>query len=173
MMMTCEGSRKNAELNEWRKMLVKNHLCRNCGKQDAYTIAGRSYCADCAEWYRNYRATRPREEKERQNANARQRRIELVANHVCVICRKPLPIGYEKQSCESCLNRKRIHSRAIYHLLHDNSDSRGDGGRCWKCNKAMAMPGRRLCQKCYDEMLPVSLANIAKANERRKKVEGR
>lgn len=33
---------------EWRKRLKAAHLCRECKKQDAYTLGGRTYCAECA-----------------------------------------------------------------------------------------------------------------------------
>ena len=30
-------------------MLKSHHLCTRCKTQDAYTLAGRAVCADCAE----------------------------------------------------------------------------------------------------------------------------
>lgn len=37
------------ELADYRKLLKKHHICRDCKKQDAYTLAGRTYCAECAQ----------------------------------------------------------------------------------------------------------------------------
>lgn len=35
--------------NEYNKLLKEHHICPRCKKQDAYTLAGRYYCAECAE----------------------------------------------------------------------------------------------------------------------------
>ena len=35
--------------SEYRAKLKANHICRDCKKTDAYTLAGRTYCAECAE----------------------------------------------------------------------------------------------------------------------------
>ena len=34
---------------EFRDLRKKAGVCRDCGKEDAYTMAGRTYCAECAE----------------------------------------------------------------------------------------------------------------------------
>lgn len=35
--------------SEYRAKLKANHICRDCKQTDAYTLAGRTYCAECAE----------------------------------------------------------------------------------------------------------------------------
>ena len=34
--------------SEYRAKLKANHICRDCKQTDAYTLAGRTYCAECA-----------------------------------------------------------------------------------------------------------------------------
>lgn len=34
---------------EWKNALKAHHICPNCKSVDAYTMAGRRLCANCAE----------------------------------------------------------------------------------------------------------------------------
>ena len=36
-------------LKAFREIRKRAHVCRDCGKQDAYTLAGRTFCYDCTE----------------------------------------------------------------------------------------------------------------------------
>ena len=36
---------------------------------------------------------------------------------------------------------------------------RGQGGRCWQCNKAPAMEGKKLCAECYSKKIRTIQAN--------------
>lgn len=50
--------------SEFRALRKNAHICRDCGKEDAYTIYGRTYCFDCAEKQRLHKqAIRETEEE--------------------------------------------------------------------------------------------------------------
>ena len=94
----------NAELRALRKRL---HMCRECGRQDAYTLAGRTYCADCVE-----RDTARRREKRGYNpAWARQKKDRPAVNRprgengICWQCNKRPKLD-GKQLCEQCYAAK-------------------------------------------------------------------
>lgn len=66
-----------------REMRKRNHLCIQCGQQDAYTLAGRSRCSRCCE------QEKPREhenyKKNGKESNRRRYEKYLREGH-CVRC---------------------------------------------------------------------------------------
>ena len=139
-------------------MLVKFHLCRDCKKQDAYTLSGRTRCFECAERDR---------QQHRKRRSAEAGRASNIAYHnawkdkkqsedLCTYCgRHKVESG--KKICKSCVinqSSKRREKR-----IQDGMNwPRGANGFCFQCNKEKAIDGKRLCQKCYD----VKMANLEK-----------
>ena len=50
--------------SEYREKLKANHICRDCKQTDAYTLAGRTYCAECAEKMANRKREKRSESRE-------------------------------------------------------------------------------------------------------------
>lgn len=61
------------ERSEWYAKLKEFHLCRDCKKQDAYTLAGHTRCYECVEKGRIRRA-RNRKDPEKAKKCVRLRR---------------------------------------------------------------------------------------------------
>ena len=79
-------------LNEYRQKLKENHICRDCKKTDAFTLSGRTYCADCAEKIRLAKA-KARQDPEKREIMLQQTRDcakRHEENHECKTCGKPL-----------------------------------------------------------------------------------
>lgn len=110
----------NKELREWR---IAHHLCRECGKRDAFTMNGRTRCADCVERdtarrreKRGYRPAWERVAKPKPFVN-----FPRGDNGICWQCNK-LPAIDGKRLCPSCYEKKvevavknLEHSRGVAH----------------------------------------------------------
>ena len=72
-----------------RQLMKKLQRCIQCGEQDAFTLAGRARCAECAEKARIY--NRERAAKHQEEINARNRRYaeDRKAAGLCVKCGRP------------------------------------------------------------------------------------
>ncbi len=94
---------------EYRHKLKQAHLCRDCKKQDAYTLGGRTYCFDCAEKQRLYKAEMRKDPVKRvrmlEQHRAMQMRYEQA--HRCKLCGKSLPKDYKFKTCGLCRTRQR------------------------------------------------------------------
>lgn len=135
---------------EFRALLKRNHLCRDCRAQDAYTLAGRTYCAECAAKIaaakRAERATP--EGKAKDRATCERWRARKAAEGLCVYCGRRHPEAGRRL----CAWRLAKHRRARARKREGSEVNwpRGANGYCWLCNKRKAMDGKRLCQMCYD-----------------------
>lgn len=76
---------------ETARFYMSRQRCRQCGAQDAFTLAGRSYCQTCAERRREMHARRRARRGEEMNALARERRHAYAAAGRCTTCGKVLP----------------------------------------------------------------------------------
>lgn len=143
---------------EYRAMLKKNHLCHDCKQQDAYTLAGRTYCYDCAEKQRlaKQKARQDPAKRERMLAQKREQVARYRAENKCVVCGKRLHRG--ERVCGICAELQR---RAV--RKSRNSAPRLPGVRCWQCNKAPCMEGKKLCAECYEKKVEVACENLKKA----------
>lgn len=152
-----------AEIQEWRKMLKKHHLCRECKQQDAYTLAGRSLCAECAEKERErasaYRAIP--ENRKKMHAAAKAKKAMRRMNAKCSTCGRPLENGKYK-TCAYCRAKQRKFN--VRRLRRAGVQSRTEG-ICWQCNKEPVMDGHKLCASCYAKKVPIALENLEKVRE--------
>ena len=146
-------------VKEYRELLKKSHLCLDCKTQDAYTLAGRTYCFDCAEKQRTAKE-RARDDPEKRERMLRQKREQVEryreANR-CVRCGKQLHNG--ERVCDSC----REIERASVRKSHGNVP-RIYGVICWQCNKAPCADGKKLCQSCYEKKVKTACENLKKAD---------
>ena len=126
-------------------------ICLRCGKEDAYTMNGRSYCFDCCEKDHIRHSKRSEETKKQYNQYHKDLYNYRKENHLCPHCGKELPDGYTKINCEMCLSKARrkseISRRERGIISHDSALY---CGVCVQCHKEPMYEGFKLCKKCYD-----------------------
>lgn len=139
--------------------------CVQCGKQDAYTLNGHPYCADCSEYRREYYKKRSKKPevmahaKEYQNA----RRKEFKDKGLCPICgRKSTPPYVCCKKCRAKYRAKAREAKKAYVF---------DDTVCKRCHNHPRLEGKKLCAECYEKMMLVQKAGAAARRERRKNVE--
>ena len=145
---------ENANKREWSRMLRTLNLCVDCGRKDGRTLDGKCRCRECA----NKRAVRRKEtwdyEHEKELRDARkQRRIEA---GLCTECggEKEEP---DKKMCINCQVRWKMRKERM--KLNHGWLPRGANGKCYQCNRAQAIEGKRLCQECYDKKIAILREN--------------
>lgn len=127
---------------EYRALKKKHHICRDCGAQDAYTLAGRTYCAECAEKYRIRVAKR----RETAGDILRQRQAEIRRKRAeegrCVRCGGRTDGHKTCKACrmETAANRRKRTGR--------DWSMRVSGFECFFCG-GEPMEGRKICEACY------------------------
>lgn len=144
---------------EYRAMCKRLHICVSCLNQDAFTLIGRTYCADCAaknaaKKRKKYSTKEAREKRSEQRRLLRQRHIE---NHECAECGKKLPENYNFHLCSACRWKK----RRRWH----RKDMRGVDGMCSRCGKELCMEGKKLCAKCYEKVVPIAMKSLSAVNK--------
>ena len=138
------------------------HRCVMCHKQDAYTLAGRVYCAECAEWRSEYYRKRRQDPEYRRKASEyyssyrKAWEAQRIAEGRCLTCQRLVSGPYKH--CAVC----RAKARERYKAAH-----RQDDGLCWRCQQEPRLEGRKLGEKCYRKMLEISkLGAEARARKR-------
>ena len=102
MKTTMSNDEKQIQRN-YRAMLKRNHFCRECLKQDAYTLAGRVYCFECTEKRKQQRHAKVTIETKQKDAELhRAIRAKRRDEHVCVRCGKPLEPNDSHTACAIC-----------------------------------------------------------------------
>ena len=134
---------------EYRALLKKNHLCRYCKQQDAYTLAGHPLCAECTEKDRiRQRKRREKDSGEKNRQHSKAIREQRAAAGLCTYCGKRMaPPG--RSTCITCSTKQKERNRQR-DIDKGMNWPRGANGYCWICNKRMAIEGRRLCPECYE-----------------------
>lgn len=149
-------------------MLKSHHLCTRCKTQDAYTLAGRAVCADCAEKMAE-KARERRKTNKRYLEIAKQRKRERIENGLCPICGKPSDPAGEYKMCAVC-RAKYAKQDAKYRdkVKPDRLRRNTDIGVCRKCCKDAVMPGRKVCMTCYKKLVD-GVKEIAKKQNKQMK----
>lgn len=112
------------------------HMCTYCGKQDAYTLAGRHCCYECAERRREkYEKGVYERRKEEKLKKWKEKYESRKEQGLCPRCGRKAARG--KTWCERCLAKRRKGAAYI------------PEGYCTSCKKNLAMDGRKLCERCY------------------------
>lgn len=139
-----------SEFDKRRREVRKSAgLCIKCGQEDAYTMAGRSRCANCSEISRKTDQKRKEKNVKRWKDTLDRRR----ESGVCPRCGGETSDGYV--TCERCRKKQRI-----YYHVHKVDKQRGENGTCYICNKNMAMQDKRLCQTCYEKYVKLCENNF-------------
>ena len=92
----------------------------------------------------------------------RQIKFRYEHEHKCKQCGKPLPTNYKFKRCDKCraynakANAK--YRKNLYGIVPDRLEE----GQCFMCNKQPAMEGKRMCKACYEQRLPIAMANLEK-----------
>lgn len=153
---------------EYRQKLKKYHICRECKKQDAYTLNGRTYCADCAE------KIAERKRKERAKDGGLKNKIACKkwkekneSEHRCKKCGRALADSYTYKTCEYCRakQRERLRKRRIENGILP-WDMRCNSDVCFQCGKKTPISGKRLCKECYESKLKVCMPQFEKMAEK-------
>lgn len=124
--------------------------CTRCKAKDAYTMVGHWLCAECS-------AKKQKKRKETDIANdrngkARELRRKRREAGVCTICGGELSSD-DGVRCSKCSKKWRGYSLRYNDRHQGESDinlPRGGNGICYQCNKLPAIPGKKLCEACYE-----------------------
>ena len=143
------------ERSDWYAKLKALHLCRDCKKQDAYTLAGHTYCEECTEKHRIYNQKRREDPAKHENDLRKQReRIEKrKKEHECIQCNKQAANG--KRLCPTCSEKSRRWWKQYRGL-----NPRELGVICWQCNKNPCADGHKLCAECYEKQSKIARENL-------------
>jgi len=147
----------NATKREWAKMRRDAGLCVDCGAKDARTINGKCWCLQCSR-KRSARA-RANRNPEHESELRLARKEKRIAAGMCSVCGKPKEEP-DKKMCIDC--RVKAKYRKEKHKINSGWMPRGVNGKCWQCNKEMAIEGKRLCQSCYDTKVEKLMEVVAK-----------
>lgn len=141
-------------IKEHRRWMKEHHMCTECGKQDAYTLNGRTYCYECNEKHNERTQKQYHSEKVTQRVLecAKQRREKRAEQGICVNCGKR-KAEHGKKQCSICLAKGRENK-------HQNNNTiprheRFAYGLCYKCGNPL--DGQinkdgsksKLCTTCY------------------------
>ena len=125
-------------------MLVKCHLCRDCGKQDARTLNGYNYCYECNEYHnakmREYRARN----REQINEKRHNLYVQYRNEHRCGLCGKQIALYDNHSMCPICRGVKKQYFVKTY-------EHKRVGNICFQCCKMPPIQDKKLCQSCYDK----------------------
>ena len=140
---------------EFYSMRKKAGVCTQCGREDAFTMAGRAKCAECAEKHRLHQAARLADPVKKKAAadRVKAKKEERAAAGLCTDCGRPTEPPY--RWCPTCRAKGRARHHEAYVFTY-----RGLDGTCYMCNKAPAEKGKRLCRECADKCR----ANLVQAN---------
>ena len=126
--------------------------CCQCHREDAYTLAGHVYCADCtksrvAAKRAKYAANS--EHYKQQNRAYAESRMEA---GLCRFCREPAEPG--KTMCKYHLLQARNRQRHSYAAAHPEGYKRDQPEICLRCTSP-AMEGRRYCPEHYKKQVEI------------------
>lgn len=153
---------------EYRASLKRHHICRNCKQTDAYTLAGRTYCAECAEKDAEKKRNLRAKEEYRQKAIQRTRewRNSNAAENRCSRCGKPLPTGWKNKCCCECLTYSRKKAKERRQKSGALTwDMRRCDGICFICGEP-TIGARKMCEDCYQKRIGGMIRNLEKAHEK-------
>lgn len=142
--MTPEQSHRYYEERKYASTVL--HRCFKCGEQDAFTLNGRRFCADCIyEINEKHRAAYARN-PDRVNAYGRKHRQKMISERRCAACGKPLPESERHKNCAAC----RAKQAARFIERTGGLKMRTENGLCYRCQKNPIMEGRTICESCYE-----------------------
>lgn len=147
------NERQKVWQRENRQMMLKCHLCVNCGKQDARTLNGFTYCYECGEKHREKERQRRAKRREELNAQRRERYARYKAEGLCPMCGRK---SDGRVLCAWCRAKKAQKFQRTY-------EHKRVGNVCFQCCSNEPMDGKKLCKNCYEK----NLVTLRKMWERR------
>ena len=132
-------------VKEFRQKRKRAGVCRDCGKVDAYTIGGRTFCYECAEKGAEKKrlARQDPEKRKRMLEQHRQMQLRYEQAHKCKLCGKPLPSDYKYKRCVNCRTRQARAVRRSRENRYGIIPDRREEGQCFMCNKQPVIKGNR------------------------------
>lgn len=131
--------------------------CLRCGKEDAYTMNKHTYCADCTAWYCERGTKWAKANRQAINERKKARTAERKQNGECVVCGEKLINNGGYVVCQKCRQKSKAYKRKAYEAEGHISRAQAEYmGLCKRCCREPAMDGKKLCERCY--------SNIMKAN---------
>lgn len=128
----------------------KSERCSRCGRMDAYTMGGRSLCADCCEKQAEYWSQHP-EFNERQKERGKARYRQRKECGLCTRCGKR-PAATRKAKCVYCLKKDaNAHKKSSAASGTLSRELARDLGICVTCLKKPVIVGQFLCSDCYEK----------------------
>lgn len=137
---------------EYYAMRKKAHVCVHCGQEDAFTMIGRSLCAECAKKWAKWNT----EGRKKQGAKERAREVKQrlydrrKEQGLCPYCGRKASIGYVQ--CERCRAKGRRRTKKFNEIKY-GARQRGEYGMCWTCNKKESVGDKRLCKDCIERAM--------------------
>lgn len=164
--------RRARQARETRAYCKAHHYCVKCHGQDAYTLIGRSYCAECAEHHRTYsRKHYAARGGAKERAHDRAMRIERLQAGMCTVCGIPLAEGHLYVTCDKrrakARNAKRKETELRTGYKTGAARCRWQYGECYKCGapvkEGLSSYGTpyRMCDRCYAD----SMEGLKRARE--------
>lgn len=145
-----QRAESNAYRREWAQMRKSAHVCVQCGRVDARTLAGRSFCLQHGK--RRSDLAKQNYDPEHQKELREARKDRWIAAGLCSNCGHPKEEP-DKKLCINC--RVRAKMRKERKKAEDGVLPRGFGGKCYQCNSAPAIEGKKLCRTCYDRRVAI------------------
>lgn len=122
--------------------LLNRQKCTRCGKQDAFTLNGRAWCADCIDEDSEYRKERYAENEEIRKATNQSSKSRYNLYKSLGLCTKCGNKAIEKRTlCQRCNAKAKAYSQARRGV------SNSDLGLCRSCG-AERKEGFKFCEKC-------------------------
>lgn len=135
--------------------------CIRCHKQDAFTLSGRSRCAECVEVNRQQKSSYREKHQSRLQDERKSWYYRMKAEGRCVKCGREVEDPANYTTCARC--RARVRASDAERRLASGKIPKAiaaDCGICGICNRRPAMEGRKTCPECYAQ----NMRNLAKAN---------
>lgn len=148
---------ENANKREWARMRKDAHLCVECGRKDGRTVKGMCHCLQCATKKAKQARDNRNQEHDRELRQARKTRWKEAG--LCSNC------GGSREDetfalCATCRLKFRLQREK--RKIKQGKLPRGANGKCFQCNRAPAIEGKKLCQTCYDKKIKTLRENSAK-----------
>ena len=142
--------------------------CLRCGKEDAYTINKHTYCADCTAWYCERGTKWAKANRQAINARNRARHAERKQNGECVLCGTKLINNGSYAVCQKCRQKSKVYKRKAYKAEGHISRAQAEYmGLCKRCCREPMMDGKKVCEKCYNDLVRASAAAVELRRKRR------
>lgn len=138
-------------------------ICTDCHSENA--LPGIAYCRCCKAQRIEYNRKNWEKQKEKRNPINRERNKSVYRQRkeagLCTRCGKKKP-ETGKVKCSRCLRKDaQIHRKSARGRNVQSRYDKLSQGLCWTCCKFPHIPGKKICQSCYDK----SLVSLEKARQ--------